>query len=93
MHRPSVKSLVGAARALGAEVGVREATYCFGGRIALELAPDWRLLISPDDAGRFRLEVARSDRVIATMWCLERDRARLAELGRSAKIEAAALAV
>jgi hypothetical protein len=85
--------LVRAARTLGAELGVGTATYCFGGRLALRLADGWALLISPDDAGRFRLEVARSDRVVATMWCMEGDRRRLAELARSAQTEAAALAV
>lgn len=94
MQRPSIKETVCAVRLVGRVVGASEATYCFEGRFAVPLAPrsGWQLVISPDDAGRFRVQVALSGRVRATMWCLATDHDRLAELAWAAARESAALA-
>lgn len=91
MSKPTVRELVRAAKVLAAALGVTTATYRFDGRVALPLADGWSLAISPDYAGRFRLEACHSGRVVATMWCMARDRARLAELAVAARSEAAAL--
>jgi hypothetical protein len=93
MQRPTIRETVRALKLIGRIVGASEATYCFEGRFAVPLAPGsgWWLVISPDDAGRFRVGVARSGRVRASMWCLVGDDDRLAELASSAAREAAAL--
>jgi hypothetical protein len=91
MQRPSIYELVRAVRTVAATVGATTATYCFEGRIAVSLEAGWSLVLSSDDAGRFRVEACHSGRVRATMWCLADDDDRLAELASSAEREAAAL--
>lgn len=70
----------------------RPMTYRFDGRFAFELDAGWELSISPDDAGRFRVDARYGQKVRATMWCLAHDTERLAELARAAMYEAAAIA-
>lgn len=91
--RPTTDKLVRAAKLIGLVAGTDSASYCFEGRIAVPLEAGWSLAISPDDAGRFRVEACRSGRVRATMWARVGDDARLAELALAASLEAAALAV
>jgi hypothetical protein len=88
---PTIMQLVAAVRLVGASVGASEAIYCFEGRFAFQLDAGWWLVISPDSAQRFKIEACRGGRVLATMWCLAGDDARLAELASSAAKEAAAL--
>lgn len=90
--RPSIRETVHALRVISRATGAARATYCFEGRFAVPLAAGWVLVISPDDAGRFRVQAAHSGRVRATMWCLASDDDRLAELAAAAAREAAALA-
>ena len=92
MGKPTITQLVAAIKLVGASVGAREAVYCFEGRFAFQLGAGWWLAVSPDDAGRFRIEACRGGRVRATMWCLAGDDARLAELASMAAEEATALA-
>lgn len=89
--KPTLTQLAYAVKVIGFVTGATEATYLFEGRIAVALPAGWSLVISPDDAGRFRLDACRSGRVRATMWCRADDLARLAELAGSAQAEAAAL--
>lgn len=89
--RPGVRHLVHAARIVASTVGASTARYCFDGRIAIRLAEGWQLAVSPDDAGRFRVEVWHRGRIRATMWSLAGDDARLAELASAAQAEAIAL--
>lgn len=70
----------------------READYCFEGRFRFRLEAGWSLVLSADDAGRFKFEACYRSRVRARMWCLAEDRARLEALVLSARDEAAALA-
>lgn len=70
----------------------READYCFEGRFRFDLGGDWSLVLSADDAGRFRLDACLRSRVRATMWCRWDDEDRLTALVLSASREAAALA-
>lgn len=91
--RPTTRQLLLAVQRAGRLLGVDQATYCFEGRFKLDLLGDWSLVISPDDAGRLRLEACACERVRATMWCLATDRERFAELVVGAAAEAALLAV
>lgn len=91
MQRPSVRELVHGVKLVAGVVGATKATYCFDGRVRVDLAAGWSLVISPDDAGRLRIEAWRSGRARATMWCLAGDDDRLAELAAAARQEAAAL--
>lgn len=72
--------------------GAREATYCFEGHFAVALDMGWSLVLSADDAERFRLDACLCGRVRATMWCLAGNRRRLTELAMAAGQEAALVA-
>lgn len=87
-----ITQLAAALPKIGRLLDCEEADYCFEGRFAFPLADEWSFVISPDDAGRFRLEVCHRSIVIATMWCLAEDRPRLEELVLSARRETALLA-
>jgi hypothetical protein len=89
---PTIRELADALRLTGDLLGVERADYCFDGRFRFELDGDWSLVISPDSAGRFRLDACCRSRVRATLWCLAGDRARLEILVLSARQEVAALA-
>lgn len=89
----NTKQLIEGVRTVADMAGAREATYCFEGRFAVQLDAGWSLVVSADDADRFRLDACLSGRRRATMWCLASDRARLADLAVAARDEAAALAV
>jgi hypothetical protein len=52
----------------------------------------WSVAISPDSAGRFRVDVCTGVRIRATMWVRAGDRDRLADLVLSARTEVLALA-
>jgi len=90
--RPTLTQLAVAVTTVARVVGATQASYCFDGRIAVALSAGWSLVLSADDAGRFRLDAERGGRVRATMWSLVSDPARLAELAAAAQDEAAALA-
>ncbi len=90
--RPSTIELAHALRQIGTLLGADRADYRFEGRFSFGLADGWSLVISADDAGRFRLEACRASRVRATLWCRVGDWARLESLVLSAQQEAAALA-
>ncbi len=92
MNRATVPELVRAVSLVGRIVGAGQAVYCFEGRFALPLGAGWSLVLSPDDAGRFRLDAVLRGHVRATMWALVGDDARLSELAYQAETEAAALA-
>lgn len=89
--RPDLQQLALALRLVGETLGESSATYCFDGRFAFALDGGWKLVISPDDAGRLRLEAVLADRVRVTMWCLAHDDKRLAELAWAAKYEATSI--
>jgi len=91
MGRATTHDVVHAAKLVGLVAGVRTATYCCCGRLAVALGADWSLAISPDDARRLRIEACLDGRVVATMWAFAGDDRRLAELVRAALEETAAL--
>lgn len=90
--RPSLHRLASALVLIGQLLDAERAEYCFEGRFRFRLSEDWSLVISADDAGRFRLDACLRSRVRCTLWCLADDRPRLAGLVLSARQEAAALA-
>jgi hypothetical protein len=91
--KPTLRELASALRFTAQLLDADYADYCFEGRFRFDLDGDWSLVISPDDAGRFRIEACLRSRVRCTLWCASQDRARLERLVLSAKREAAALRV
>jgi hypothetical protein len=92
MGHPTSRQFAHAVKVVARLAGARRAVYCFGNRAKVPVGEGWSLAISPDDAGRFRVEACHSDRVRATMWCRADDDDRLAELVSAARTEVAALA-
>lgn len=90
--RPSLRTFARTLRLVSGLLDVTEADYCFEGRFRFRLDGGWSLVVSADDAGRFKFEACYRSRVRARMWCLAEDRARLEALVLSARDEAAALA-
>lgn len=90
---PTDRSTISALRAVGEALGTGACFYAHG-RFVFPLGDSerWRLTVSRESAGRFRLDACHCGRVVATMWALERDRDRLAALAESARDEVAALA-
>lgn len=87
--RPTNRELARALRLIGHLLDEREADYCFEGRFRFRLSDDWSLVVSTDDAGRFRLEACLRSRVRCTLWTLAADTARLEALVLAARREAA----
>jgi len=90
--RPTLLETTQILRFVAGILDATEADYCFDGRFRFALDGDWSLVISADDAERFRLEACLRSRVRATLWCHVSDRARLERLVVAARREAAALA-
>lgn len=88
--QPNIREIVEALRLVGATLDAG-AAYWLDGRFHFTLDGDWTLAISPDSAGRFRLDCCHLSRPCASLWVLARDRTRLERLVRSASAEAAAL--
>ena len=84
--------MIPALKLVAEAVGVESADYCFEGRFRFDLGDGWSLVVSQDSCDRLRLDVHRSVRRVASMWCLARDRARLTAVAASASREVMALA-
>lgn len=84
--QPNDRSLIAALRCVGEALGTTVA-YVHAGRFYFRLDSRWSLAISPDSAGRFRLDACQGVRVRATMWARAGDRDRLADLAQSAQAE------
>lgn len=89
--RPTVDQFASALRIVGANLGAGHADYCFEGRFQFPLGNGWSLVISPEDAGRIRLDACLRGRPRATMLCAVSNETRLAELAVAARDEALAL--
>jgi hypothetical protein len=89
--RPSLRQLANALGRVVTRLETPTADYCFEGRFRFALDNGWSLVLSPDDAGRFRLDACLRSRVRATMWCAADDHERLDALVLAARDEAAAL--
>lgn len=91
--RPSLRTYARTLRLIATLLGATEADYCFEGRFRFQLDGEWSLVVSADDAGRFKFEACLRSRAKARMWSLAEDTARIEALVLSVRDEAAALAV
>jgi hypothetical protein len=90
-RRPSDKSLLETLRFVGSLLGTTAAGV-YEGRFYFRLDGRWSVAISPDSAGRFRVDVCVGAAPRATMWARAGDTDRLADLVLSARDEVLALA-
>lgn len=88
--RPTTAETVAALRCLRDALG-QDDCYWSEGRFYFPLASDVALALSPDDAGRFRVEACLGMAPLATMWVLARDLDRLGSVAAALEIEAVAL--
>lgn len=79
MNRPADRETVAVLQIVALCMGAT-CSYALGGRFHFAVDDRWSLAVSPDDAGRFRLQACYGGRSVATMWCLGVDRDRLADL-------------
>lgn len=86
---PTVREFAAALRLVGRLSDDPHPTYIGCGRFSFTLSPDWRLVISRDEARRFRLDMVNSDRLRDSMWVTALDNQRLADLVRAAESETA----
>lgn len=89
--KPDTRSLIDTLRFVGGLLDT-EIALVFEGRFYFPLDSRWAIAISPDFAGRFRVDVCTGVQVRATLWVLVGDRDRLADLILGARDEAQALA-
>lgn len=89
--KPTDRSLIDALRFVGGLLDA-EIAWVHRGRFYFPLDSRWAIAISPDFAGRFRVDVCTGVRVRATLWALAGDRDRLADLVLGARAEVEALA-
>lgn len=87
---PTTRRLIDALRAVGGVLG-EDVAYVYEGRFHFRLDSRWSVALSPESAGRFRLDACYGGRILATMWCLADDEDRLAALALSARREVEAL--
>lgn len=89
--KPPIRQLARALVLVGRLLDEPKADYCFEGRFRFQLDGEWSLVISADDAGRFKLAACHRSRVRATMWSRADDLERLEALVLGARAEAMAL--
>lgn len=63
-------------RRVGAELGLSRC-WVYQRRFHFSLGDGWTIALSPESAGRFRIEVCRWTRPVDTLWALARDDDRL----------------
>lgn len=64
--------------------------YRVGARYFFPLGEGWYAAISPDDAGRFRVDACRGTAPVATLWSAAQDHDRLAGLIQGLRDQVAA---
>lgn len=79
MNRPADRETVEVLRIVAQSMGATCARH-IAGRFYFPVDDRWSLAVSPDDAGRFRLQACHGGRPVVTMWCLGVDSDRLADL-------------
>lgn len=89
--RPSDKRLLETLRFVGSLLDATAAGV-YEGRFYFPLDGRWSVAISPDSAGRFRVDVCTGVRTRATMWVRAGDTDRLADLVLAARDEVLTLA-
>ncbi len=91
--RPTVSEFAATLRRVGELLDEPHPIYVGAGRFAFTLSPDWRLLVSRDEAQRIRLDMVNSGHRRGSMWVTAHDDKRLAELVWAAESEIATRAV
>lgn len=89
--RPSAAEIVSTIKFVGELLDTRKVEYCFEGRFRFRLDNHWSIMLSPDTAGRFRLDACHSSGRSRSMWTASADRGRLRALVLAARDEAAVL--
>lgn len=90
MAAPSDRQTIEVLRHVGRLMGAA-AAYTLAGAFYFPVDARWSLRVSPDDAGRFRLQACYGGRSVSTMWCLGADHDRLADLVAAFQSEVEAL--
>lgn len=90
--RVSLRQFAATLRLIARLLDASEADYCFEGRFRFGLEADWSLVVSADDAGRFKFDACYRSRARASMWAFAGDTERIEALVLAARNEAAALA-
>jgi hypothetical protein len=75
---PTPLDLIGALRHVACVTGAE--CYLHEGRFHFPVDDDWSLALSPDSAGRVRVEASHRTRTVDIRWANVHDRSRLAEL-------------
>lgn len=72
-------------RALRAAAAVLRADRCYAFRRSFHFAaaPGWTVALTPEAAGRFRVDACRSARPVSSLWCSDGEDGRLAGVVRS----------
>lgn len=89
--RPLDRQTIAALRVVGRELGTQAAFVDDRGRFAFVVGDEWVLRLSPDSAGRFRLEACYGATEVGRLWSLATDLRRLADLARGLRQEIEAL--
>lgn len=89
--RPADRATITALRIVAERTG-SSCAYAKGGKFYFPVDEDWALALSPDSAGRFRLGACYRGTEVATLWALQGDRRRLADLASTFLVETTALA-
>lgn len=90
MPRPNTAQLTRAVSVAASELETDRA-WVFEGKVWLRLGDGWHLAISPDDAGRFRLDACKASAISDTLWVLCEDESRLRVLVQEAREAATAV--
>lgn len=89
--RPLDRQTIAALRVVGRELDQGAAYVDRQGRFVFDLGDGWALRLSPDSAGRFRLDACYGSTEVGRLWALATDPRRLADLARGLRQEIEAL--
>jgi hypothetical protein len=87
---PTDRQTVAALRTVADALG-ETCAYAYDGRFWFVVSDVWSLTLSPDDAGRFRLDACYGRTRVASLWCRAEDHRRLADLAVGLRVETDAL--
>lgn len=90
LRQPTDRQTVEALRTVGAALGATCA-YAYDGAFWFVVSDVWSLTVSPDDAGRFRLDACYGRTIVASLWCRAEDHRRLADLAVGLRADTDAL--
>lgn len=88
--QPNIRQTIAALRVVGRALGATCA-YAYDGAFWFEVSDVWSLTISPDSAGRFRVDACYGRTRVSSLWCRAGDHRRLAELAVGLRTQTDAL--